>query len=149
MTLTPTAGSGEVYNGLIGLCQNNISLLFSGAIIGQDTKFGSKGKEQSSQDMLWDLVTADQTAIEQQMNDKVLPALYSIGILPEDGLSLVYDQVEDISELWTRTKELLPFKEIDNEWIKNKFGVEVIGNRETPPLGQLGFNSNASDSFFD
>lgn len=146
---TPTAGSGEVYNGLIGLCQNNISLLFSGAIIGQDTKFGSKGKEQSSQDMLWDLVTADQTAIEQYMNDKVLPALYSIGILPEDGLSLVYDQVEDISELWTRTKELLPFKEIDNEWIKNKFGVEVIGNRETPPLGQLGFNPNASDSFFD
>lgn len=146
---TPTAGSGEVYNGLIGLCQNNISLLFSGAIIGQDTKFGSKGKEQSAQDILQDLVNADQTTVEQHMNDKVLPALYRIGILPEDGLSLVYDQVEDIGELWTRTKELLPFKEIDNEWIKTKFGVEVIGNRTTPPLGQLGFDANGSDSFFD
>lgn len=127
--------TGEVYNGLIKLCRDNISLLISGAIIGQDTKYGSKGKEVSSQDMLQALVDADQTMVEQYMNDKVLPALYAIGVLPEEGLSLVYDQVEDIGELWTRTKEILPYKEVSDEWLKEKFGIEVTGNKA--PVGNL------------
>lgn len=133
--------TGEVYDGLIKLCRDNISLLISGAIIGQDTKYGSKGKEVSSQDMLQALVDADQTMVEQYMNDKVLPALYAIGVLPEEGLSLVYDQVEDLGELWTRTKEILPYKEVPDDWIKEKFGIEVIGNKAptTPQKLSLDF----------
>ena len=127
--------TGEVYNGLIKLCRDNISLLISGAIIGQDTKYGSKGKEVSSQDMLQALVDADQTMVEQYMNDKVLPALYAIGVLPEEGLSLVYDQAEDLGELWTRTKEILPYKEVSDEWLKEKFGIEVTGQKA--PVGNL------------
>lgn len=134
---TSGSSSGDVYNGLINLCRDNISLLISGAIIGQDTQYGSNSKEQTSQGMLQDLVDADQTTVEQYMNEKVLPALYAIGILPEDGLTLVYDQVEDTGELWTRTKELLPYKDIDNEWIKTKFGIEVIGERVAPAGNNL------------
>ena len=133
--------TGEVYDGLIKLCRDNISLLISGAIIGQDTKYGSKGKEVSSQDMLQALVDADQTMVEQYMNDKVLPALYAIGVLPEADLSLVYDQAEDLGELWTRTKEILPYKEVSDDWIKEKFGIEVIGNKAptTPQKLSLDF----------
>lgn len=133
--------TGEVYDGLINRCENSISLLISGAIIGQDTKYGSRGKEMSSQDILQDLVDADQTMVEQYMNDKVLPALYAIGVLPEEGLSLVYDQVEDLGELWTRTKEILPYKEVSDDWIKEKFGIEVIGNKAptTPQKLSLDF----------
>ena len=127
--------TGEVYDGLIKLCRDNISLLISGAIIGQDTKYGSKGKEVSSQDMLQALVDADQTMVEQYMNDKVLPALYAIGVLPEVDLSLVYDQAEDLGELWTRTKEILPYKEVSDDWIKEKFGIEVTGQKA--PIGNL------------
>ena len=133
--------TGEVYDGLINRCENSISLLISGAIIGQDTKYGSRGKEISSQDILQDLVDADQTMVEQYMNDKVLPALYAIGVLPEEGLSLVYDQAEDLGELWTRTKEILPYKEVSDDWIKEKFGIEVIGNKAptTPQKLSLDF----------
>lgn len=133
--------TGEVYDGLINRCENSISLLISGAIIGQDTKYGSRGKEMSSQDILQDLVDADQTMVEQYMNDKVLPALYAIGVLPEEGLSLVYDQVEDLGELWTRTKEILPYKEVPDDWIKEKFGIEVTGNKAptTPQKLSLDF----------
>ena len=127
--------TGEVYDGLIKLCRDNISLLISGAIIGQDTKYGSKGKEVSSQDMLQALVDADQTMVEQYMNDKVLSALYAIGVLPEADLSLVYDQAEDLGELWTRTKEILPYKEVSDDWIKEKFGIEVTGQKA--PIGNL------------
>ena len=133
--------TGEVYDGLIKLCRDNISLLISGAIIGQDTKYGSKGKEVSSQDMLQALVDADQTMVEQHMNDKVLPALYAIGVLPEEGLSLMYDQAEDLGELWTRTKEILPYKEVSDDWIKEKFGIEIVGNKAptTPQKLSLDF----------
>lgn len=127
--------TGEVYDGLINRCENSISLLISGAIIGQDTKYGSRGKEMSSQDILQDLVDADQTMVEQYMNDKVLPALYAIGVLPEESLSLVYDQAEDLGELWTRTKEILPYKEVSDDWIKEKFGIEVTGQKA--PVGNL------------
>ncbi|MGY5552054.1 phage portal protein family protein [Riemerella anatipestifer] len=140
---TGQPASGEVYNGLINLCRENISLLFSGAMIGQDTKFGTQGKEKISQDMLQELVNADQTLVEQMMNTKVLPALYAIGVLPEDGLYLEYDQVDDIGELWTRTKEILPYKEVDDEWIKQKFGIEVTGTK-TPANAQT-----LSLDFFD
>lgn len=142
--------TGEVYNGLIKLCRDNISLLISGAIIGQDTKYGSKGKEVSSQDMLQALVDADQTMVEQYMNDKVLPALYAIGVLPEEGLSLVYDQAEDLGELWTRTKEILPYKEVSDEWLKEKFGIEVTGQKA--PAGNLQLSQNSLpmlSAFFD
>ena len=121
--------NGDVYNGLIRLCNDEISLLISGAIIGQDTQFGTRGKEQVSESLLTDLVNADQTMVEQYMNDKVLPALYLTGILSEADLRFEYDKSEDLTELWTRTREILPYKEVDNEWIKSKFGIEVIGNK--------------------
>lgn len=140
---TGMPATGQVYDGLIKLCRDNISLLISGAIIGQDTKFGSKGKEMSSQEALQDLIDADQTMVEQYMNEKVLPALYNIGVLP-DGLRFQYEQVNDLGELFDRTIKLLPYKNIPDEWIKDKFGIEVQGERVAPSGNQLHF-----DSFFD
>ena len=100
--------------------------------------------------MLQALVDADQTMVEQYMNDKVLPALYAIGVLPEEGLSLVYDQAEDLGELWTRTKEILPYKEVSDEWLKEKFGIEVTGQKA--PAGNLQLSQNSLpmlSAFFD
>ncbi|MBP7174060.1 MAG: hypothetical protein KBA33_08360, partial [Cloacibacterium sp.] len=82
----------------------------------------------------------------QEMNDKVLPALYAIGILQEEGLSFQYDQVEDIAELWERTKEVLPYKDVEDQWLIDKFGIKVIGNREVQQ-NKLGLNF--SEHFFD
>ena len=149
---TGTPASGEVYNGLIRLCNDEISLLISGAILGQDTQFGTRGKELSSQEILADLVNADQTLVEQHMNDKVLPALYKIGLLPVEGLHFEYDKSEDISELWTRTKEILPYKDVDSEWIKTKFGIEVKDNplpNPSPKERGLGYGLLKFDPFFD
>ncbi|MRJ09310.1 DUF935 family protein [Ornithobacterium rhinotracheale] len=139
---TGTPASGEVYNGLIKLCRDNISLLISGAVIGQDTKYGSKGREESSQEMLQELINADQTMVEFYMNDRVLPALARVGYL-EEGLTFAFDQVDDLAELFDRTIKLLPYKNIPDEWIREKFGVEVSGER-VAPAGQ-----NLSLDFFD
>ncbi len=116
--------NGDVYNNLIRLCNNEVSLLVSGAIIGQDTQHGTRGKEQVSQDIQNRLVIADRKLVEQYMNSLVLPALYKIGFLP-DGLFFEFASEEDPEKLWKMTTEILPYKDVDNEWINNKFGIPV------------------------
>lgn len=139
---TSAGTNGEVYSNLIHLCRDNISLLFSGAVLGQDTKFGSRSKEQSAQQLLQELVNADQTFVEQTITQKVFPALYKIGVLGQPDLQFTFDQTEDVSELWKRTIEILPYKEIDNNWIKDKFGIEVTQNKNQE-------QSHLSLDFFD
>jgi hypothetical protein len=122
--------NGDVYNNLIRLCNNEISLLISGALIGQDTKNGNESKEKVSMDQLISLADSDKRYVEGYMNSVVLPALYRIGLLP-DGLTLSYDPQEDMAELYTRTIGFLQYYTVDPEWTKNKFGIEITGLKTT------------------
>jgi hypothetical protein len=103
-------------------------MLISGAIIGQDTKNGSRSKDESSQTMLQVLIDNDLRTLEMHWNTTVIPALQRIGVLKGD-LIYGYEPTEDKSQLWKITQGLLPFKQIDDEWIKDKFGVEVTGDK--------------------
>lgn len=120
--------NGDVYANLINLCNNEISMLISGAIIGQDTKHGNRSKDESAQEMLWDLIDDDLDTLTKYWNTKVIPALQNIGILKGD-VSYGYEQAEDTEQLWKMTSEILPYKNVDDEWIKEKFGIEVTGDR--------------------
>jgi hypothetical protein len=123
--------NGDVYKNLIQLCNSENSLLISGAVIGQDTVNGNRSKEESSQNMLYQLVQGDMKAVESDWNNIVIPALVSIGALPA-GLTFEFNPTEDIDQLFKFTAGLLPFKNVDNEWIEQKFGVKVTGDRITP-----------------
>ena len=149
--------NGDVYNNLIRLCNNEMSLLVSGAVIGQDTKNGNESKETISVEMLENLVNADKRMVEGYMNTLVLPALSQIGMLKGE-LLFSFDPEEDVRLLWTMTKEVLPFMEVDPEWIKTKFGIEVTGTKtqaSSPPSEGAGGGSPAKlgadgeISFFD
>ena len=143
----PVLTKGEVYEGLIKQCNNEMTLAVSGAIIGQDTLHGSNNKDQSAQEMLGTLVDADMRNLEQCWNNTILPALAKIGFL-SPGLILDFEQAEDIQQLFTFTQGLLPFKEIDNDWLEEKFGVKVTGDKA--PAGtmfSLGSGGKVSDFF--
>ncbi len=127
--------NGDVYSNLIRLCNNEISLLFSGAVIGQDTKNGNESKEKVSMNQLISLADSDKRYVEGYMNSVVLPAFYRIGLLP-DGLTFSYDPQEDMAELYTRTIGFLAYYTVDPEWTKNKFGIEITG------IKQLGAPAN-------
>jgi hypothetical protein len=135
--------NGDVYQNLIQLCNNEMSMVISGAIIGQDTVNGNRSKDESAQVVLSDLVESDLSMIEMYWESSIIPALVRIGILPE-GASLTYDKAENLGELWDRTKEAMPYYEIKPEWIKEKFGIEVEGKREANPLTAL----NIAERFF-
>lgn len=124
--------NGDLYRNLIKLCNDEISLLISGAIIGQDTEHGNRSKEQASHDVLFELVKSDRETAEMMFNHIIMPALVKIGWMPA-GLTFEFKPEEDIKQLFEFTKGLLPFKDVDNEWIKDKFGVEVTDKPAEEP----------------
>lgn len=138
--------NGDVYNNLLNYCDNQNSLLISGAIVGQDTKHGSNSKEQSSQKLLSKLVLADMALVEMYMNTKVMPALARIGVVPADYV-FNWEISEDLQTLWSRTVQALAYFDVDPEWIKDKFGIQVTGVKQNNALNP-GSNLNIAESFF-
>jgi phage gp29-like protein len=139
--------NGDVYQKLMTFCNNEISMLISGAVMGQDTVNGSNSKEKTMQDTLQTLVDSDLSLIEQYWNSKVIPALINIGVLSGDCV-FSYPETEDIAQLWTMTKDTFQYFEVDTEWIKNTFGVQVTGPKIQPvatPPAKLSFDGG----FFD
>lgn len=139
--------NGDVYKNLINLSDNQISLLFSGAIIGQDTKNGSRSKDESAQEMLQTLIDSDLRLLEQYWNSSVIPALIKLGILKGE-LTYGYQQTEDLEQLWKMTSEALPYYDVKPDWIKDKFGIEIEGKRQTPQQNTLSLNKGIDDAFF-
>lgn len=123
------ATNGEVYDGLIRLCTNEISLIIMGAVIGQDTKNGNESKEKSSIDLLKGLVKKDKTYVQKQMNSVVIPALERIGIIPV-GVTFAFHKEVDTTTLWTQVKEAMPWVKFDIEWLNSTFGMQITGLRD-------------------
>lgn len=123
---------GEVYEQLMQYCDNQKSLLINGAILGQDTKFGNRSKEESSADLQWYIVLDDMAYLEQQWNNIALPALVRHGIV-KPGLSLRFEETEDIGQLWKFTEGAMKYFEVDPAFVKEKFGVAVLGPKNSTP----------------
>ena len=135
--------NGDVYNNLIQLCNNENSILFIGAIIGQDTKHGNESKEISNMKLLDRLVQADSKMLAGYWNTVVCPALVRIGYLPGPRV-FEFQQEEDVEKLWKMTTEIAQHKDVDNDWIEEKFGIKV----KDKPQGGFGYQLNAGRDFF-
>lgn len=122
---TGVSTNGDVYSNLINLCNNEISMLVSGAVIGQDTKNGNESKEKVSIQLLDRLVDADKRMAEMYMNSVVIPSWIRIGWIPATTSRFRFKTVEDTDKLWQLTKEILPYKNVDNAFIEEKFGIKV------------------------
>ncbi|MFV0397346.1 MAG: DUF935 family protein, partial [Bacteroidales bacterium] len=125
---------GDVYSNLINLCNNEISMLVSGAIIGQDTRNGNESKEKVSMSLLDRLVDADKRMAETYMNTVVIPSWIRIGWIPATTSRFRFKAVEDTDKLWTYTKDLLQHKEVDNGFILEKFGIKVENKESKAPF---------------
>lgn len=123
--------NGDVYNNLIKLCDNYISMLISGAIIGQDTKNGNESKEKISIGILDRLVDSDKRMVEMYMNSVVIPALYRIHWMPATNSRFKFKVAEDTDKLFDMTVKLMPHMEVDPEFVNEKFGIKVLGNKNT------------------
>ncbi|ANQ49606.1 DUF935 family protein [Flammeovirga sp. MY04] len=132
---------GNVYKNLIQLCNNELSMVISTAIIGQDTKHGNRSKEESSSKLVDYIVKADKRKVAQEMNKKVLPALEAIGFIP-GGLTFQFEVEENLKSLWEMTVQAMSHMDVDPNWVKEKFGIQVTGAKKEAALSGL-------DSFFE
>src|SRR5690554_4035661 len=137
--------NGDVYKNLINHCNSELRLLITGVQLGQDSQNGSRAKEEVALDMFNDLINADLSEIEEEWNNKLMPALIAMGVFPE-GTRYVYPPVEDTEELFKRTQQSLQYFEVDAEWYKQKFGVEVTERKQMSLFGQQSIKPE--DGFF-
>ncbi|MEE0983015.1 MAG: DUF935 family protein [Bacteroidales bacterium] len=120
------ATNGEVYQNLIHLCANELSLLICGAVIGQDTVNGSNAKESASQEITDIIIERDKKYIADSLNAHFLPALAAVHPNLSDAI-MQYTQPADTSELFAQTMQLATHYDIDTDWISEKFGIPVLG----------------------
>ncbi len=131
--------NGDVYKNLKDTCNNEMSMGISGVVIGQDTKNGSNSKEKTSFEILQDLVDSDLTLIEQYWNSTVIPALQQLGVITTE-VTYAYEATEDIEALWKMVVEAAGLWEVDPEWVKDKFGIEITGPKKQPQANNLSLN---------
>lgn len=122
--------NGDVYKNLIELCRDEMCLLISGAIIGQNTKNGSKSKDTAAQEMLWLLVQSDMARVAEHWNTIIIPALVKHGLLVGE-LTFEFVPTEDKAQLMEWLDILLQHGEVDIEYIKEKTGIPVTKWKET------------------
>lgn len=127
--------NGDVYNNLIALCNNENSMLISGAIIGQDTVNGNRSKDESAREILGELVDFDKKELELAWNTKVIPALQNLGLLPSGELTLEFEPIEDKELLWAKVVNALNYYDIPAEWINATFGLEVVEKKTVQGKG--------------
>lgn len=122
---TGVSTNGDVYNNLITLCDNQISMAICGAIIGQDTQNGNYSKEKSNQELLQRLINSDKRMVELAMNSTVLPALRHLGLIADRPLRFRFAVSEDTEALWEKVLAVLPYKDVDSDWLSEKFGIPI------------------------
>lgn len=128
--------NGSIFFQLIAAAKEDISLKICGAMLGQDTLHGNRSKEETGMELFEAKCLSDRRNVVRQMNATILPALASLGIIPE-GLSFAYPQEEDRDALWQRTLALMPYYNMDEEWLRNTFGVAITDAKSPLAMPQL------------
>lgn len=123
--------NGDVYKNFIATCDEQISLLNLGAVLGQDTEHGNRSKEESSTDLMEIIVEADKRKIAYYINKVAIPAMEALGIIPS-GLRFEFAKATDTEKLWKMVFQASAYYEFDIEWLKKTFGIEITGVRMNP-----------------
>lgn len=128
--------NGSIFLQLIAAAKEDISLKICGAMLGQDTLHGNRSKEETGMELFEAKCLSDRRNAVRVMNATVLPALAALGIIPE-GLTFAYPQEEDRDALWQRTLSLMPYYNMDEEWLRNTFGVQIKDAKSPLAMPQL------------
>lgn len=123
--------NGDVYKNFIATCDEQISLLNLGAVLGQDTEHGNRSKEEASTDLMEIVVEADKRKIAYYINKTAIPAMESLGIIPT-GLRFEFAKATDTEKLWKMVFQASAYYEFDVDWLKQTFGMEITGPRMNP-----------------
>lgn len=140
--------NGDVYKNFVATCDEQISLLNLGAVLGQDTLNGNRSKEEASTDLMEIIVEADKRKIAYYINKAAIPAMESLGIIPT-GLRFEFAKATDTEKLWKMVFQASAYYDFDVEWLKQTFGMEITGPRMMPTDPDGGTLKAGNFHFFD
>ncbi len=138
--------NGDVYKNFIATCDEQISLLNLGAVLGQDTLNGNRSKEEASTDLMEIIVEADKRMISYYINKVAIPAMEALGIIPA-GLRFEFAKATDTEKLWKMVYQASAYYEFDIEWLKQTFGMEITGPRMNPTNPEDGNSALKAGNF--
>ena len=136
----------QVYETLIDYCNSEISKIITGAVVGEKDNSGSRAKEQVGDNILKTLVQGDKQNFTSWFNKYAKPKLVNLGY-PIGNLTFEFIESIDIKPLWDRTKEALPYYEMDIDWLNKTFGLEITKEKDLSKVDENKNNQNLGDFF--
>lgn len=127
---------GSIFINLMRFCNSELSMLISGALIGQDTMHGTKGKEEVNLELLKKLIESDKREVENTFQEIYIPALIKIGYLPAGDYTFEYEAQEDKAAIWAMIKDAMQHYDIDFEQVEKEFGIKLT-KREAAAANNL------------
>lgn len=124
-----------VYNELIKLCNDQINKIILGAtMINQDGS--SYSQSQVHQQQFDSLIRQDIRKMENVINNSLFPKLVNLGLIPE-GLKLEFDTSESLNifQKFEMDKALLPYYELDIEYMNKMYNTQIVGTKSINPFG--------------
>jgi phage gp29-like protein len=122
--LQAATSDGRVYESLMNYCSAEISKLINGAVIGEDSKGGSRSKEEVGLKLIENKQMADKRWFEIIMNEQILPKLITLGY-PVQGKIFEFVKNKDVATHWKMVNEMLTNYDIEPEYIQEHFNVPV------------------------
>lgn len=136
---------GNIYENLMKTCNSEISKLINGAVIGEATQEGSRAKEQVGADISRQITLGDMQMLEGHVNGQLIPKLRNLGIAIPEGFVFEFERGKDTEGLFSRVKELLQYKDVDNDYILEQFSIPVTDKKQ-PNLPSA--TAKTTDDFF-
>jgi len=125
----------DVYRNLIADANSELAVL----ILGQTSTTEEKsyaGSARVHDEVSDDIMQSDKVFVEEVVNNLLLPLLQANGYNTE-GYRFAFSMVQNTKEMLGLLEKLLPYYNIDEEWILDKLGVPVTkkqGAFESPEL---------------
>jgi SPP1 gp7 family putative phage head morphogenesis protein len=121
-----TTDAYNVFMKLSEFCNSEMSKLIVGQTMTQDSG-SSLSQSEVHERTLDSVIKADTNWIAAYINNKVIPFLTETHNFPFEGLEFKFDHTESLSltEQMEMVKVLIPHKDVDNDWIIERFGIPV------------------------
>lgn len=133
---TSNSDAFRVYLEFIKLCNSEINKLILGAtMVNED---GSSYSQSNVHQKQFDsLIKSDIKTMEYIVNDILFPKMVNLGLIPE-GCRFVFDTSEslDIFQKFEIDKALLPYYELDIEYMNKMYNTNIIGSKGFLPTNQ-------------
>lgn len=119
----------NVYDKHIDRANSELSKLILGSTGTTDMSKGAKAQAEVHERISDDVIQSDKRFIRGWANNDLIPFLLSKG-WNLNGKKFEFPETKGQEALWAKTKDSMPYYDIDQDWMRDTFGVQVTERKE-------------------